>query len=372
MNILILNWKDIKHPQAGGAEVIAFELARRMVQKGNSVTFFCQSFKGAASNEEIDGICVIRKGNKFSVYLHSFFYYISLVVKPDKVIDMINTICWQTPLYVDRNRRIAYLNQLAKNVWFYELTLPKAILGYLFERLEYFTYKTTTFICYSESTKKDLTGLGIPSSHIRTFNIGIDHKRYFPIKNKSETPLFILVSRLVKMKRAILAVKAMNVVLQRYPDSKLLIIGNGPQEGELIGFVKKNRLSANVKFVTKNNFFFKKSIKDLKVKFMQEAWCLLMPSVKEGWGLVVTEAAACGTPAIVSNATGLRDSVINGKTGIVISKNPTPHELAEAMIFFIKDGNLRETLSKNAVIFAREFTWERSFKEFWKILGETN
>src|SRR3989344_7357865 len=141
MDILILNWKDIENPEAGGAEIIAFEFARRLVKEGHKVTFFSRTFSNCLKEEIIDGVEIIRRGNKFSVYVQAFFYYKSLPKKPQKVIDMINTICWQTPLYVDKKSRIAYVNQLAKEVLFYEFPWPLSFISYFLEKFEYFSYR---------------------------------------------------------------------------------------------------------------------------------------------------------------------------------------------------------------------------------------
>src|SRR5579859_7583831 len=100
MNILILNWKDIKNPEVGGAEIIAFELARRLAKENHKVTFFTRKFANCLEEEVLDNVKIIRKGNKFNVYIYAFLYYISLKQKPDRVVEMINTVCWQTPLYV--------------------------------------------------------------------------------------------------------------------------------------------------------------------------------------------------------------------------------------------------------------------------------
>lgn len=368
MNILILNWKDIKNPEVGGAEVIAFELAERLVGEGHTVTFFCRKFVNSPEQETIHGINIVRRGNKITVYPHAYFYYKSLMQKPDLVIDMINTLCWQTPLYVPKEKRIAYINQLAKEVLFYEFPFPLSFISYFLERFEYASYKQTRFICYSASTKKDLATFGIKEKNISLFSLGIDHGRYKIGGKKSETPLFLFVARLVKMKRADKCIKAMELVVRKYPEAKLLIVGNGPEENSLQNLVKRLGLSKNVTLVNKNNFFYKKVVKDIKVKLMQEAWALLLPSVKEGWGMVVTEAAACGTPSIVSDVTGLRDSVRDKKTGIILSKNPKPDEIADVLIKMIENKDYRTKLSKNSIAWAKNFTWENTYKEFKKCI----
>lgn len=368
MDILILNWKDIKNPDAGGAEIIAFELARRLAKEGHKVTFFSRCFKNCLKEEIVDGVEIIRRGNKFTVYLWAYFYYKSLQKKPHKVIDMINTICWQTPLYVDKSRRIAYVNQLAKEVLFYEFFWPLSFIAYFLEKFEYSTYINTKFICYSKSTKEDLVLFGIKEQNISLFPLGMDHDRYKKNGKKSSNPLFIFVARLVKMKRGDLCIKAMKKVIKKYTGASLHILGNGPDEKRLQKLVIKEDLDKNIKFINKNNFFIDKNKKDLKVKLMQEAWALILPSIKEGWGMVITEAGACGTPAIVSDVTGLRDSVVDGKTGLILSKNPSDIELYETIIRVIEDSTLRQSISQGAYEFSKKFNWNTSYSSFKKLI----
>jgi glycosyltransferase involved in cell wall biosynthesis len=368
MNVLFLNWKDVKNPEVGGAEIIAFEFARRLVREGHVVTFFARHFKDADPIEKIDGVKIIRKGNKFTSYFHAYFYYKSLRKKPDKVLDMINTICWQTPFYVRNTRRVAYINQLAKEVLFYELPWVLSSIAYLLERFEYIPYRNTKVLCYSQSTKNDLISFGIKRENIFIFPLGLDHKRYIVGGNKSNFPHFLFVARLVKMKRADLCVSAMRHVIKEYPNAILSLVGTGPDEGRLKRLVNKHKLVNNVEFIDKNNFYMNKTKGDIKVKLMQEAWALILPSVKEGWGMVVTEAAACGTPAIVSRVTGLVDSVKPNKTGIILSPKPNEKELAKAMITIIEDNNLRKHLSSGAVEWSKEFDWDKSYVVFRKLL----
>lgn len=368
MNILILNWKDIKNPDVGGAEIILLEFAKRLVKDGHIVTWFCRSFRNSVDREVIDGIEIIRKGNKLSTYFEAWRYYKNLTSKPDKVIDSINTICWQTPLYVDQKRRFAYVNQLAKEVFFYELPRPLSSIAYNLENWEYKTYKTTKFLCYSESVKEDLGSIGVPLKNISTFSLGIDHSRYIKGK-KSKDPLFIFVARLVRMKRADLCIEAIKKVGEKYRKAKLAIVGYGPQEIALKKLINKLGLHERVLLVNKDNLYFEKNEKDSKVKLLQKAWALLLPSVKEGWGMVVTEAAACGTPSIVTDVTGLRDSVVDGKTGFIVSANPTIEELADCMSKIIDNNSLRHELEMNAIKWASNFSWEASYREFKKILN---
>jgi glycosyltransferase involved in cell wall biosynthesis len=270
-------------------------------------------------------------------------------------------------LYVPKKNRLCYVNQLAKEVLFYELPPVISHVSYLLESLEYQTYRHTQFLCYSDSVKKDLRDFGIHSENVSTFPIGIDHARYIPGK-KSKDPLFVFVARLTPMKRPDLCIEAMRIVIRTYPKAKLALVGYGPMEGPLERMIHAYALEQSVFLVNKDALFFHVTPKDKKVTLMQQAWALVLPSVKEGWGLVVTEAGACQTPAIVTNVTGLRDSVLPDTTGIFLSANPSAHELARAMIHIIEDASYRKKLSVGARTYSLTFTWDTSYDKFYEAI----
>jgi glycosyltransferase involved in cell wall biosynthesis len=188
-----------------------------------------------------------------------------------------------------------------------------------------------------------------------------------PGGTKSETPLFVFVGRLVAMKRAGLCIEAMQEVVKRRPDARLAIVGSGPEHEELEGRIRKLGLEETVAIVSGDPLFGAGS-GDLKVDLMQRAWALVLPSVKEGWGMVVTEAAACGTPSIVTDVTGLREVVVAGVTGLSVSADPTATELAQAMLRIAEDEDLRDSLSRGAIEWAARFDWDRSFESFYEAL----
>ncbi len=367
MKILIFNWRDIKNPKKGGAEIILYELCKRLISQNHSVSWFSYRFKNSLANENFEGIKIIRQGNQLSVFLKAFMYYRSLIEKPDIVLDCVNTICWQTPLYVESSRRRLYANQSARKIFFYEYLFPFSLLGFIFEPLQYFSYKNTKTFCYSNSIKQDLISFGISKSKIDVFPLGIDHRRYKPEK-KSSVPTFIFVARFVKNKRGDICILSMKIVTEKHPTAKLYMIGYGAEEQAFKKIIKIHALENNVIICNKDNVFLQSNKKDMKVRFMQSAWALLLPSVKEGWGMVVTEAGACGTPSIVSNVTGLQDSVIHDKTGIILSSNPNPEEMSSAMMQIIEKRKLRDQLSAEAKKFSSQFSWEKSYKTFYKYL----
>jgi glycosyltransferase involved in cell wall biosynthesis len=181
---------------------------------------------------------------------------------------------------------------------------------------------------------------------------------------KSDSPLFVFVGRLVPMKRAVLCIDAMREVVARHPQARLAIVGSGPEEERLVAHARRLGLEQAVSLVTRDPVFGRGG--DRKVELMQRAWALLLPSVKEGWGMVVTEAAACGTPSIVTDVTGLREAVRPDETGLVVSANPTAAELASAMLRLVEDSELRNRLSAGAIEWAALFDWDRSFGRFYE------
>ena len=164
------------------------------------------------------------------------------------------------------------------------------------------------------------------------------------------------------MKRPDLCIEAMRSVAKYYPNGKLAILGYGPMEKKLRNMIESYGLSEQISLVNQDTLFFDAHPRDKKVYFMQKAWAFLLPSVKEGWGMVITEAGACGTPSIVTSVTGLENSVIDGETGIVISANPSAQELAKAMIRMIENKTEREKLCQGALQYAKQFTWNRSYQ----------
>lgn len=363
MKILILNWRDIKNPRAGGAEVLTHELAKGWVAAGHEVTFFSSFFKGAKKRENVDGVNIIRAGNALSIYWQAYVYYNNeFKGKFDLIIDEINTIPFFTPFYVCEPV-ICHINQLAKEVWFYESHLPMSLLGYLAEPLILRSYRNKPVITISESTKEDLLKLGFRENKIFIIPMGIDFAPLERISQKEETPTLIYVGRIKKSKRIDHAIRAFKLVKERIADCKLWIIGNGNTRYK--NSLKRLIARYNLEGVT----FYEKITDEKKLELMKRAHAIIVTSVREGWGLIVTEANAVGTPAICYNVPGLRDSTIDNVTGLFCKRN-NPSNLAKTILNFLENKNLRDSLSKTALDKSRNFSWDRTNKESWQVLEQ--
>lgn len=357
MKILIFNWRDIKNPAAGGAEVFTHEIAKRLALKGHEICLFTSKFKGCKNNETIDGVEIVRSGGRYTVYLKAQQYYERHSGKFDVVIDEINTRPFMTHKFVkDGTPIIVLIFQLAREFWFYETSFPISWIGYnLLENRWLKNYVDFQVMTISQSTEHDLINLGF--KNITIIPIGLNVKPLTMVPIKEEYPTFIFVGRMGYAKRPDHVIEAFTYIEKKIPNAKLWMVGDGAMRQKL-----NNK---NVGGVT----FFGYVDAEKKLELMSKAHIILVPGVREGWGLIITEANAMGTPAIGYNINGLRDSIKDGETGLLCEPNPAA--MAEKAVELLLDDRMRKRLSRNALKWAGEFDWERSTDEFLKTVEES-
>ena len=320
-----------------------------MVEAGIEAEWFTASFPGAAAEEIVDGIRIVRKGHQWTVHLHAFRHYRGrLIGRFDLVIDQINTIPFFAPLWADVPVFLM-IWQLAKEVWWYESRFPLNAIGYAAEPLYLRAYRKTPVLTFSESTARDLQRLGF-TGDITTVPVGIEPIRR-PDQPKSSEPSFVYVGRLAPSKRVHEIIEAFALFRQASGNGRLLLIGNGPPSYVRRLLRLASRLGVS-QFIELCGWLRGPA----KHKRMAEAHALLMASAREGWGLVVTECNACGTPAVVYDVPGLRDSVRHLKTGLVVS--PDPRSLADGMLRLTGNPDLYQRLQEAGLRWSRTLTYE--------------
>lgn len=363
MKILILSWRDTKSPFSGGAEVFTHENARRWVQAGHQVTWFASDYGNCPQKEVIDGIKIIRAGNEVTVRFKAYEYYRKYFRgKFDLVVDQINTLPFFTPLYV-KEKKIVLIFQLAREVWFYETFFPWSLIGFILEFLYLKIYTRIPVITVSESTRQDLLDLGF-SSKVSVVSVGISEKPLDEIAQKDVlNPTLVYLGRLRNSKRVHHIIEAIYLVKSNIPNIKLRIIGAAGKMKyvqKLKGLINKYGLEDNVVF---HGFVDENKKREL----LQKAHAIVIASVREGWGLVVSEANALSTIAIGYNVPGLRDSIIDGQTGLLTEEN-TPAALARQILFSINSQGLYNKLCQNALEFSKKLSWDTSASESLKAL----
>lgn len=356
MKILILNWRDIKHPLAGGAEIATHEHAKAWISVGHSVTMFSSGFLNGKREEVIDGIRIIRGGNHFTVHLRAAYFYINnLRGKIDLVIDEFHFIPFFTPLYVSQ-KKIAYIHETAGKNWFKNIYFPLNLIGYLLEPLFFLLYRKMRFITVSNSTREDLMKFGIKKSMITIIYNGIT--KFSSKKTQAKSPIVLYLGKLAVDKGIEDAIHAFSKVYSQRKDCIFWIVGKEEKrdyKNRLIKLV--NRLG-----IEKSVTFYGYVSEQEKFDIYKRAWVLIHSSLKEGWGLTVIEAGSQGCVVIGYNTAGLRDSILDQKTGLLV-EHKNINALALSVLKIIEDKNLRKVLGNNAVKRSQKFSWAQSARE---------
>lgn len=364
MRILVVNWQDIKNPLAGGAEVHLHEVFSRIAKMGHEVVLFCSSFRGALPEEDLNGIRVIRAGGRYLFNFRFAWTYLSKFrnEKFDIVVDDMNKIPFFTPLYV-RTPLYGVTHHLFGTSIFLELNVPMASYVYLMEQAAVWLYRQrrVPFIVGSPSTEYELLERRFDRSTVALINYGVDHSVHTPHgEAKNPTPLIGYFGRLKKYKSVDHLLRALPGVLKEIPDLRLLIVGEGDDRPRLEAITREWGLTKSVEFT---GFV----PEDRKVRLLQQMWFKVTTSSKEGWGLTVVEANACGTPVLASNVQGLRDAVKNGETGLLYEYGNVM-DLQEKLRLLLKDRSLRERLSENAIRWSKNFDWDQAAKQTLALL----
>jgi glycosyltransferase involved in cell wall biosynthesis len=358
IKVLIFNWRDIKNPAAGGAENFTYQVMRRFVQAGHEVDQVSAGFEGSEPRDDQAGIQVYRVGDKWSVYREAKRFYRRSSSKYDVVIDEINTRPFGTVKYVNRGERIfALVHQLAREFWYHEMPYPVAYLGdHFLEEHWLKPYHNVPTFAVSNSTLKDLNLLGF--TKVRIALQGLNYPPLASVPPKADDPTLVFVGRFTKAKRPDHALEAFKIARKQIPDLRLKMIGRGylqdrltEQKGEgteILGYLPLEEKSA----------------------IISRSHVLLVPAVREGWSIVVTEANALGTPAIGYKVNGLVDSIKNGKTGLLC--DPNPEDMARKIVELISDPTRLKTMSSVALEDSRQYSWDSSANDMLKAIQNEN
>jgi glycosyltransferase involved in cell wall biosynthesis len=356
MKIFALNYRDRTHPMAGGAEVHFHKIFGRLTELGHSVMLFTTSYGNATEHEFIDGIEVIRCGSDAFFQLNVFRKVPKLIKKfePDFIYEDLNKLPLFSP-WITKVPKLIQIHHLWKFSIFRETFFPIAFAVWLGERIIPFVYKNCFFAAVSPSSKKELCELGISAEKISVIYNGTEAEYLEAEKVREKSLYFLWLGRFRKYKGVWVAFEAFKVFANKHPDVKLVFAGSGPEEAKMRLKAKEWGLEERVEFLGMVNG-------EKKMELMGKALGLLQTSYKEGWGLTVIEAAACGTASIASNVSGLCDSVKDGKTGLLF-KAGNAGECAKKMEEFYLNVNLRKGLESEARSYASSFEWENSAKE---------
>ncbi len=361
MRILWLSWKDIQHPQAGGAETVTSELIKRLVKEGHEVILVTASYPGAKPKASIDGYSVVRVGGRVSVYWQAYRYINQhLMDWPDFVVEEVNTLPFISRLYLRRVPRLLFFHMLCREIWFYQLPLPASLIGYVLEPIYLKFLSKDKAIAMSDSTKQDLLRYGFRAQNVAVISEGIQLEAIRKIvpSSKYDKPTVVSLGSIRHMKRTLDQVRAFELAKVTLPTLQMKIAGDasGRYGQRVLMAIKNSPYKQDIEYLGRISAAKKSDL-------LQKAHVITVTSIKEGWGLIVTEAASQGTPAVVYNVDGLRDSVRNGKTGTICNQN-TPSDLAQNIVGLLSDKVNYQTLQNNAWQWSKAINFETSYQQF--------
>jgi len=355
VRILVLNWQDRENPQAGGAELHLHQIFGRLVSRGHSVDLLCSGWTGSAPRAVVDGIQVHRVGSRYTYPFLARGYYSRHLAQAgyDVVIEDLNKAPLFTPLW-KTDRLVVLVHHLFGDAAFRETAAPLAAALWLAEQPIGSLYRDLPFEAVSERSADDLVRRGIPRKNIRVIYNGVDTASLTPdYSQRSPTPLFIYVGRLKRYKGVDILIRALAGLGS--VEGTLEIAGSGSWRPELEKLARSLGVESRVSFL---GFISEEE----KLTLFRRAWAAMLASPKEGWGISNMEAAACGTPVIASNSPGIRESVVDGETGILVPHGAIP-AMTAAMKRLILSPSLVQAMGEAGRRFAEGFSWERSADE---------
>jgi glycosyltransferase involved in cell wall biosynthesis len=356
----VLAWRDLEDPEAGGSEVHADHFMRRWAEAGLHVLHRTSAGAGIAPTGSRNGYSVVRRGSRYSVFPRAVTAEIFGSMGPaDAVVEIWNGVPWFSPVWC-RRPGFTIVHHVHGPMWDQILPGPLAGLGRTLEtRIAPPFYRRTPVVTPSESTRDELLGLGFRPERVTAVDNGVD-ECFVPSAARAEVPTIVAAARLAPVKRFAVLLEAAAVARRRVPGLQIRIVGDGPDRVVLERWILDHRAQD---WVTLVGFVPREQLCDE----YSSAWVVASASIAEGWGLALTEAAACGTPAVATDITGHRSSVIHGVTGLLADPGHLGDRLAEVLL----DADLRQRLADAAQVRARSLTWEASATGITRVFHDT-
>ena len=364
LRLLAVNWRDPEHPEAGGAETHLHEILKRAASDGHAVTWLASGFPGGPRETTIGGIRVVRAGTwwSFNTVVPGILRGELAHPAPDLVIEDVNKVPCFTPLFTKAPVAVI-VPHLFGTTAFLETSWPQAAYVNMLESWIPAVSRDRPFVAISESTRDDLVARGIARERIAVVRCGIDHATFRPHPEvpKASVPTILFLGRLRRYKGLDLVLHALLEVRRAVPAARLVVVGDGPHRAPLERLARDLGLERVVEFTG-----FVPSAE--RVRRLCEAHVTVQPSPKEGWGLTVIEANACGTAVVASRSPGLRDAVCEGESGLLVPHGDVP-ALSQSLVQVLTDGALRARLERGGLAWAARFTWEACAKGSLAALG---
>lgn len=371
-HVLLLNWRCTRNPEGGGSEVYVERIARELVARGHRATILCAQFPGAPTEERTaDGVVIVRRGTRRLVYPWAALTYLAGALGlgplsrralgcPDVIVDVCNGMPFLSRAYA-RVPVIVLVHHVHREQWPVVMGRFMARLGWWIEsRLAVRLYRNCRYVTVSDATRHELAGLGVDADQISVIHNGTPEMP--PAKSARDSePSLLVLGRLVPHKRVEIALRVVASLAKELPTLTLTVAGSGWWEDQLRTTAHELGIADRVRFAGHVS-------EEEKRELLARAWVALTPSLKEGWGLTIVEAAAQGTPTVAfGHAGGVAEALVDGKTGLLADDEAHYCELVRKLL---TDAELREEMGEAARLHASGFTWAAAGDLFAEVVAE--
>jgi glycosyltransferase involved in cell wall biosynthesis len=358
--IHLLAWRDLDDPEAGGSELHADRVATAWAAAGLDVSLRTAAAPGFPQRTRRNGYDVIRKAGRYSVFPRTALSgAIGRTGPRDGLVEIWNGMPFFSPIWAGCPR-IVFLHHVHAEMW--RMVLPPA-LARIGETIEFKLappfYRRTRILTLSESSRREIINLlGMSPAMVSVSPPGIE-ERYHPAGERSAHPLVVAVGRLVPVKRFDLLVDSLVKLRAEHPTLEAVIVGDGYERPALEARIAAAGATGWLRLPGRLD-------DDELLGLYRRAWVLTSTSAREGWGMTITEAAACGTPSVATKIAGHTDAVVDGTTGLLVED---PTDLFGALNIVVSDPKERARLSAGALAHAARFTWQATARATFAALA---
>ncbi|MEY3806950.1 MAG: hypothetical protein RIR69_1762 [Actinomycetota bacterium] len=343
-------WRDLADPDAGGSEVHADHVMTRWAEAGLSI-HHRTSTHDTPETFGRHGYRVTRKGGRYSVFGRVIFTRLfTRAHRSTAIVEIWNGVPWFSQLWGNRVHSV-WLHHIHEDMW--SESLPKMlapIARWVETSFAPLLYRRTHITTLATTTRDELISRGYRPEIVTVAEPGIDPRFVPDLSRKTQNPTLIAVGRLAPVKRFPLLLTMFSDVVTHIPDAHLTIAGDGPDRETLQQLIAHLGLENSVTLAGR--------VTDEELLHLyQSRWLLVSASHSEGWGMTITEAAASGTPCVVTNNHGHSAAAVQNQTGLIVDNDS---EMVSAIVDLLTDNDRRELLQHGALQHAQRFQWDRT------------
>ncbi len=356
----VVAWRDFDDPEAGGSELHAHRVMAAWSKAGLDVSLTTSTVPEGRTVIRRDGYRVVRRAGRYAVFPRTILSgALGRIGTGDGLVEIWNGMPFFSPLWA-RCPHVVFLHHVHAEMWKMVLPTGMAECGYAIEhRLAPPAYRRSRIVTLSASSKREIVDrLRIPAQRVSVSPPGVE-PQFFPAGDRSEVPLVVAVGRLVPVKRFHLLIEALVALKPTHPQLRAVVAGEGYERPALEALIHAADAES---WISLPGYVPEDELIDL----YRRAWVVGCTSLREGWGMTVTEAGACGTPAVATRISGHQDAVIDGRTGILVDG---PGDLIDGLAALLEHEVLRNRLGLAALEHASQFTWDATARGALAALG---